>query len=86
MSRFVTVNNDPYHQQHVTMNKITLLTIWTSTWYAVNDGAMKIYIDVIFLYLIFILYMNYVFLPRQDVSLYDRRYVLLSSIHEATLF
>ena len=85
MSRFVTVNNDPYHQQHVTMNKITLVTIWTSTWYAVNDGAMKIYIDVIFS--IFILYMKYyVFLPSQDVSLYDRRYVLLSSIHEATLF
>ena len=84
MSRFITVNNDPYHQQHVTMNKITLVTIWTSTWYAVNDGAMKIYIDVIFP--IFILYMKYyVFLPSQDASLYDRRYVLLS-IHEATLF
>ena len=38
MSRFVTVNNDPYHQQHVTMDKITLVTICTSTWYAVNDG------------------------------------------------
>ena len=57
MSRFVTVNNDPYHQQHVTMNKITLVTIWTSTWYAVNDGAMKIYIDVIFpIFIIYIVY------------------------------
>ena len=57
MSRFFTVNNDPYHQQHVTMNKITLVTIWTSTWYAVNDGAVIIDIDVIFP--IFILYMKY---------------------------